>query len=71
LKHLVAALVMAAFFAATLAQGTSPATPAGNVAAAAPAASAKSNDAGTKKTENKKAKESKVVSSATAQKPAM
>jgi Ni/Co efflux regulator RcnB len=70
MKHLVAALVMAAFSAASLAQGTTPATPAGNKAAATPAASAKTTDAGTKKAKKKKAKKSKAAPEATTQKPA-
>jgi len=66
MKHLVAALVMAAFSAATLAQGTSPTPPAGNTAAATSTVPAKSE---TKKSKKKKKKAKKSTDAAHASDP--
>jgi hypothetical protein len=66
MKHLVAALVLAAFAAVSIAQGTAPATPAVKSATATPAAPATT---GTKKAKKKKAKKSKGAANVAAPAP--
>ena len=67
MKHLVAALVTAAFTTVALAQGTTtPAAPAANAATATPAAPAKAE---AKKAKKKKAKKSTATPKAVAPTP--
>lgn len=66
MKHLVAALVMTVFAAATLAEGTTPTSPPAPAAAAKPATPATT---GTKKAKKKKAKHSTGAAKTTAQTP--